>query len=123
MKAEPNNKPDRPVPADFPCPVYLGALPGTQPKIAAVLHDGKFYLPGCTPPEIRERWLNCCDLAQQLALRAQESKAGKHSHMSEQAILQGYLERLIKTGWTSEEEAKWVIHKAASMLEWPTLDR
>lgn len=122
MTAEAIDTPDQPVPADFPRPVYVGALPGTQPKFAAVLHDGKFYLPGCTPPEILERWLNCCNLTQQLVFKAHESKAGKRSHMSEQAILQDYLERLIKTGWTSEEEAKWVISKVASKLEWPTLD-
>jgi hypothetical protein len=38
--------------------------------------------------------------------------------MSEVAILEQYLPRLIRTGWTSEAEARWVIRRVAQLLEW-----
>lgn len=83
---------DQIVPAGFPRSVHMGALPGSQPKLSVVLHDEKFFSPGCMPPEIRERWLISSDLAQQLVSKARESEAGKRSHMSKPASLEKYLE-------------------------------
>jgi hypothetical protein len=107
------------VPTEFPRPTSEGALPGTQPKFSAVIYQGKFYLPGCTPPEIYERWQICEDIALQLAIKSRESRAGKLSHMSELAILDQYLSRLIRTNLTTEDEARWVIQRAAGILRWP----
>lgn len=107
------------VPADFPRPLHLGAVSGAQPKLLMVKYHGRFYSPGCTPPELYERWDVCEDLARQLAEKSLESKAGKRSHMSEIEILDQYLPRLIATRWTSEPEARWVIRRAAAMLGWP----
>lgn len=80
---------------------------------------GRFYVPGCTPPELFQRWDVCEDLANQLSAKSVESKAGKRSHMSELEILDQYLPRLIATKWTSGEEARWIIRRAAAMLGWP----
>ncbi|MGI4846016.1 MAG: hypothetical protein ACRYF7_22205 [Janthinobacterium lividum] len=107
------------VPADFPRLTHHGAVPGIQPKVLLTQHDGRFYSPGCTPPEVFQRWDVCEDLAKQLAAKSVESKAGKRSHMSELEILDQYLPRLIATKWTSEEEARWIIRRAAVMLGWP----
>jgi hypothetical protein len=107
------------VPADFPLPVRGTAISGAQPKLALVEHEGKFYSPGCTPPEIRARWAYCEDLAQQFAEKAAESKSGKRAHLSEQDVLDQYLPRLVATGWTSEPEARFVIRRAAAILQWP----
>ncbi|GIZ51897.1 hypothetical protein [Noviherbaspirillum aridicola] len=107
------------VPSDFPRPVHHGAVPGVQPKLLMTSYNSRFYIPGCTPPEIFQRWNVCEDLARQLATKAVESRAGKRSHMSETEILDQYLPRLIATKWTSEEEARWIIRRAASMLDWP----
>ena len=93
------------VPLDFPRPILLGAVPGAQPKFLAVSYGGRFYAPGCTPPELYERWTVCEDLAQQLSAKSLESQRGKRSHMSEIEILDQYLPRLIATKWTSEAEA------------------
>jgi hypothetical protein len=106
------------VPSDFPHPVALGAVPGAQPKLLVTSYQGKFYAPGCSPPELYDRWLSCEDIAQELSIKSRESKAGKRSHMSEVAILEQYLPRLIRTGWTSEAEARWVIRRVAQLLEW-----
>jgi len=108
------------VPADFPHPVALGAVPGVQPKLLVTSYQGKFYTPGCSPPELYDRWLTCEEIAQELSIKARKSKAGKRSHMSEVAILEQYLPRLIDTRWTSEAEARWVILRAAQLLAWPT---
>jgi hypothetical protein len=107
------------VPRDFPRPVHLGAVPGAQPKFLAVSYGGRFYSPGCTPPELYERWIVCEDLAQQLAAKSLESQRGKRSHMSEVEILDQYLPRLIATKWTSEDEARWTIRRTAEILSWP----
>lgn len=86
------------LPSDFPRPIHLGAVPGAEAKFLMTRYRGHFYSPGCTPPELLERWNNCEDLAQQLAVKSRESKAGKRSHMSETEILDQYLPRLIATG-------------------------
>lgn len=106
------------VPADFPQPIHRGAVAGVQPKLLMTQYNGRFYSPGCTPPEIFQRWDVCEDLAMQLAAKSRESKAGKRSHMSEIEILDQYLSRLITTKWTSKEEAQWIIRRVAVMLGW-----
>lgn len=107
------------IPADFPRPVHPGAVSGVMPKLLLVSYGGKLYPPGCTPPEMFERWDICEDLAQQLQKKCIESKAGKRSHMSETEILAQYLERLLKTGWGSDSEMRWVIRRTAELLQWP----
>jgi hypothetical protein len=107
------------LPADFPRPMHLGAVPGAQPKLLMTRYQGKFYVPGCTPPELLERWSRCEDLAQQLAVKSLESKDGKRAHMTESDILGQYLPRLIATNWTSEAEARWVIRRIGELLKWP----
>lgn len=107
------------VPADFPRPAHHGAVPGVQPKLLMTQYKGRFYLPGCTPPELFQRWDVCEDLAKQLSAKSSESKAGKRAGMTELEILDQYLPRLIATRWTSEAEARWIIRRAAAMLGWP----
>ncbi|WP_157201889.1 hypothetical protein [Massilia sp. Root335] len=107
------------VPLGFPHPVSTGMLPGTQPKFLVVSYQGKFYLPGCTPPELYERWRICEEIAQQLTIKSRDSKEGKRSHMSESAILEQYLPWLTQTNLTTEAEARWVILRVAEILEWP----
>lgn len=108
-----------PVPADFPCPVHAGTVGGAQPKLLLVEYDGQYYSPGCTPPEILLRWDICEDLAKQFAAKSLESKAGKRAHTSESEILGQYLSRLLRTGWVSDEECRWVIRRTAEILSWP----
>ena len=59
------------------------------------------------------------DLAQQFCRKSLDNKAGKRSHMSETAILGQYLERLLKTGWGSDADMRWVIRRAADLAQWP----
>ena len=54
-----NNEPDTAddarfaqVPADFPRPVHLGALPEAQPKLLMEKYNGLHYSHGGTPPEL-----------------------------------------------------------------------
>ena len=104
-----NDEPDySKIPRDFPRPEVGGAVSGFQSKLLLTSYQGKFYAPGCTPPELYARWDRCEDLAQQLA------------GMSELEILDQYLPRLIATKWTSEAEARFIIRRAAKILGWPT---
>lgn len=110
------------VPVDFPRPTHNGAVSGAHPKLLMTSYNGRFYLPGCSPPELYRRWDASEDLARQVAEKALESKAGKRSHLSDVEILDQYLPRLIATGWRSEPEVRWVIRRAAAMLNWPVPD-
>jgi hypothetical protein len=115
---EPGN--DFRVPDDFPRPKHLGAVPGAQTKFLAVEFDGRYYSPGCSPPELHERWQNCMHLVPQLVTSCIETKAGKRKGMAEVDILEQYLVRLVEAKWVSDDEARWVIREAAKLLYWPT---
>jgi hypothetical protein len=107
------------VPDDFPRPQHLGAVPGAQTKFLAVEYQGRFYSPGCTPPELHERWQHCMHLVPQFVSSCIENKKGKRAHMPEADILAQYLVRLIEAKWVSDAEAKWVIRETAKLLGWP----
>lgn len=107
------------VPKDFPRPEHCGAVSGVQAKLLMTRWNGRFYLPGQTPPELYERWDVCEDLARQLSEKSAGSKSGKRSHLSEVEVLAQYLPRLIQTRWTTESEARWIIRRTAEMLGWP----
>lgn len=109
------------IPPDFPRPAYRGAVCGANDKLLLVKYagDGRFYLPGCTPPEMIARWAACEDLAQQLKTQCLVTKAGKRAHLSEVDILEQYLERLLKTGWRTYAEMRWVARRAAGIIGWP----
>lgn len=108
------------VPDDFPRPQHWGAVPGAQAKFLAVEYQGKFYSPGCTPPELHKRWQHCMHLVPQFVSSCIETKAGKRKDMPEPDILDQYLVRLIDAKWVSDDEARWVIREAAGLLGWPT---
>lgn len=101
------------VPDDFPRTPVLGAVAGSQPKFLATLYNGRYYLNGCTPPEIYERWLLCENVSGQLAEKSLKSKMGKRSHMTETQILEQYYTRLVATKWTSVDAASWIIRRTA----------
>jgi len=107
------------IPDDFPRPQHVGAIGGAQPKFLLVQYERRFYTLGCTPPELFRRWNKCEDLSQQLVVKSRESKAGKRAHMSEIEILEQYYERILKTGWGSDEEMRWLIRRTAEVLGWP----
>jgi hypothetical protein len=107
------------IPADFPRPRVHAAVAGHQPKLALVNCNGRFYAPGGTPSELLSRWDICEDLAQQFAVKSRECKAGKRSHMSEVEILDQYCVRAMKMRWGSDDEMRWVIRRAAALLDWP----
>ena len=108
------------VPDDFPRPQHLGAVPGAETKFLTVKYEGRFYSPGCTPPELHERWQHCLQYVPQFVTSCIETKKGKRKNMPEADILDQYLVRLIETGWVSDDEARWVIREAARLLGWPT---
>jgi len=108
------------VPNDFPNGGTSGAVAGVIPKVLLVEYLGRYYEPGTSPPERFERWEVCEDLAQQFRAKCLETKAGARAHMSECDILHQYLERLLKkTSWGSSDEMRWVIRRAAELLQWP----
>lgn len=109
---------DENVPDDFPRVRITGAIPGIQPKFLATLYDGRYYLSGCTPPEVFERWCICKDLVAQLYAKSLETKIGKRAHMTEESILDQYYNRLVETRWTSVAESRWIMQRVAELLGW-----
>lgn len=107
------------VPANFPRPVNLGAVGGAQPKFLATKYEGRYYSPGCTPPELHANWQYCISLVEQFVSACIETKAGKRKGMPEVEILGQYLTRLIQAQWCSEAESRWVIRETATVLGWP----
>ena len=107
------------VPDDFPRCSRPGAVPGAQSKFLASKFQGRYYAPGCTPPELFERWQYCEDLAEQFSQKSLASKQGKRAHMTEQEILQQYLDRLLETDWATKEEFVWIIRRTGAILGWP----
>lgn len=107
------------VPDDFPRRKHFGAVSGAQPKILATQYEGRFYSPGCTPPELHANWQHCVSLVEQFVPACIETKAGKRREMPEVEILDQYLTRLIATRWCSEAECRWVIRETAKLLGWP----
>ena len=109
------------VPKDFPLPVYAGAVAGTQPKLLLVRYeDGTYGEPGRSPREIHHNWKYCEEVIEHLRVKSLESAAGKRAHMTQEAILDQYLTRLLATGWMSDAEARWTLRKVAERLGWPT---
>lgn len=112
---------DYTIPDDFPRrPRNLGAVPGAQDKFLAVEYQGRYYPPGCTPPELHERWRYSMSLVEQFVPACIETKKGKRKDMPEVEILDQYLTRLIDAEWVSNAEASWVIRETAKLLDWPT---
>lgn len=107
------------VPADFPRPVHPDAVAGVMPKSLLVDYGRKLYPPGCTPPEMYERWDICEDLAQQLRSKSIEAKTGARAYMGKADILAEFLEQLLETDWGSDAEMRWVIRRTAELLQWP----
>jgi hypothetical protein len=107
------------VPDDFPRPQHAVATPGAQTKFLAVAHQGRYYSPGCTPPELYDRWQHCMHFVPQFVSSCIETKKGKRKDMPEVEILDQYLTRLIESGWVSAVEALWVIRVTAKLLGWP----
>lgn len=116
---EPLSKDYASIASDFPKLEHWGAVPGSQMKLLVVEFEGKYYTPGDTPPERFMRWQNCEDIAQQFCTASLNSKAGKRSYMSEEAIIDQYLERLIDARWMTIAEAHWTMRCTTQMLGWP----
>lgn len=107
------------VPDDFPRPEMASGLAGAQPKISAVMFEGKFYVPGGTPPERLASWEGCEDLAKQFAEKCRRNEKGKYEHLSRTEILAQYCDRLLQTDFGSAAEMRWVIRRTAELLSWP----
>jgi hypothetical protein len=61
----------------------------------------------------------CEEIAHDLAIKSRDSMVGKQSAINEAAILERYFLRLLQANWTSEAETRWIIQRAAQILNWP----
>jgi len=107
------------VPPDFPLPISLSSISGAHPKLLGSEYKGNLYPPGCTPPEIYERWKEREEIAEMLAYKANRSRVDKMTLKSETEILLEYSEILSKMSWLSKDEVRWVIQRVGHLLSWP----
>jgi hypothetical protein len=84
---------------------------------------GKLYAAGCSPTEIYQSWHYCEGMAAIFVQKCRRNQHGKYAHLNEVRILDQYCARLLKTQWSTDEELKWVIRRAANLLGWPVPDR
>ena len=104
------------VPDGFPRDVLSASLPGTQPKLAARLIDGKFVV-GQTDDERFERWEICEDLAQQLVAKARKD-AAKYPHHSRDVTLQRMRQAIEDKDWVRAVETDWLVERLRALLHW-----
>ena len=109
------------VPADYPRADVASSLSGAQPKFAMVEYEGKFYIPGNTPPERWLDWSYSEALVQHFVSHCPERKRGKYAHMSEEDILAQYYQRAAAAGrqFGTEAQLKWSFRRVAQLLGWP----
>lgn len=109
------------VPEDFPREGPIVSIGGAQPKIAARFIDGK-YIDGWTPEELRERFENCKDLAEQLAAYCMR-KALENPDWAREFNLQrtarGMSEKVTGGYWdVTEAEQLWIMERVRHHLGW-----
>lgn len=105
------------VPVSFPRPDYPVTIPGTQPKLMMEKYKGRFYVVGCTPPEIYERWTTCLEYVADLTGKAHEAKVAKIVGLSEEKIVGNYLDAFFEAGLLSRPEAQWIKEEVLSRLK------
>lgn len=101
---------------DFPRDESPGIVPGAQPKVCAVMFEGK-YVAGQTAIEREERWSICEDLAHQLVPKALK-EASAHPEQSQHVILERVRAAVASKGWVSDDELRWLIVRLRALLDW-----
>ena len=104
------------VPEKFPRDTMPAVMPGVQPKIGVVLHDG-IYIAGQTSEERYERWLICEDLVGQLAVVAKKDSAA-HPEQSQEQTLERMRVSVARKTWVSPDELAWLMHRLRTLLGW-----
>lgn len=107
------------VPTDFPRAPFFGALPGAQAKLLA-RKIGDRYVVGLTEDELKERYMGCEDLVQQLMPYCQR-KRDENPAWSTAEILRKVARAVHSKAWgQSPDEIDWIVEKVASGLGWPS---
>jgi hypothetical protein len=102
------------VPPSFPRPKL--EVTGLQPLFSTVAYNRTYYPPGCTPPEIYERWTTFEEIALALSRTVALDKRAKHSAAQRTKVLAVLLQRLLRADVGSIEEMRWVGRRAARLL-------
>jgi len=104
------------VPDDFPRDAKVGVVAGAQPKVCAVLSEGR-YVAGQTAFERAERWSICEHLAHQLVPKAQKD-AATHPEHGNDVTLERVRTAVARKGWVSPDELTWLIARLRALLNW-----
>lgn len=101
------------VPADFPRNPDPGSISGFQPKLLARRIGEKFVV-GYTPEEVKQRYLYCQDLVDQLVPYC-ERKKREHPDWSEAYLLEQIKASLHRKDWgLSALEIDWMVSQLAA---------
>src|ERR1700676_2318793 len=112
------------IPEDFPSIFAASGVAGAQDKVIATKYEGRYYVPGNTPPERLQQWLACNDLVDGYVEKCRNSKLGKRANMSIDDILTGYYEAAVAAHVDIDaKQIKWIFQKVAEKLGWDASSR
>jgi len=104
------------VPADFPRRKPPGVVAGVQPKVCAVLAEGR-YVAEQTDGEREERWDICEDLAHQLIPKARKDAAAHPNHDANTTLVR-VRDAVARKNWVSLDELDWLMARLRALLNW-----
>ena len=103
------------VPADFPLIAVGSALPGYYFKFSAVEENGKYYQQGLSPIQVKDDYLLCEDIAQEM-IRYYDKKVAEQKLNSDEILLRSY-HSLVQQHWCRSEHTPWVIRRLAELVK------
>lgn len=109
---------DGTVPADFPVPDEVLDLIDEASAMADFDVAAEQLAAGHCHDAYLGRFEACRDLALRLSMLVEESGQAGVPAPARRRILERYRHALAGSGWTSPEEACWVIHRMALRLGW-----
>lgn len=102
------------IPANFPRPNF--EVTGLQPLFSTVAYDRTYYPPGCTPPQLYERWMTFEEIAQALSKSVAADRRAQGPDSQRAKVLGHFLQKLVKADIGSVEELRWVGCRAGLLL-------
>jgi hypothetical protein len=102
------------VPVNFPRPKF--EVTGLQPLFSTVAYDRTYYPPGCTPPQLYERWTTFEEIAQALSKSVAADRRTQGPASQREKVLGHFLQKLVKADIGSVEELRWVGRRAGLLL-------
>ncbi len=104
------------VPSNFPRP-KIKAM-GLQPLFSSIAYEGRYYSPGCTPPDLYAHWRAFEEIAHRVAKQAANKQKSAISVANVAGVLLDILELYFPQKYFSLEEMQWLERRIYELLGW-----